>query len=316
MTADTYPLVTIAIPTYNRADGFLKEAIRCALNQTYSNIEIIISDNCSVDNTTTVVKGFNDPKIRYFKHKENIGANNNFNFCVEQARGAYFLLLHDDDLIDNDFIDICMKAAEYNTDIGLIRTGTRIIDSEGHTKLEAPNMVNGVSTGDFFLGWFSGKTRLYLCSTLFNTQRLKEIGGFQSRKNLYQDVVAEVQLAAKYGRVDIQDVKASFRRHHYNMGSSTRVDEWCEDCLYLLDIMCNLAPEKSTLIRQKGMFYFCRQNYNRIYKYMPFKERLPAYLLVYKKFQHNYSPVHYFYLRNVNHFKNIVKRKIKKVVLK
>src|SRR4030042_2488708 len=133
MTANTYPLVTIAIPTYNRADGFLKEAIRSALNQTYSNIEIIVSDNCSVDNTTTVVKSFNDPRIRYFKHKENIGANNNFNFCVEQARGAYFLLLHDDDLIDDDFIDVCMKAAEYNTDIGLIRTGTRVIDSAGNT---------------------------------------------------------------------------------------------------------------------------------------------------------------------------------------
>ena len=47
----TYPLITIAIPTYNRADNYLKQAIQCAINQTYSNVEIVISDNCSMDNT-------------------------------------------------------------------------------------------------------------------------------------------------------------------------------------------------------------------------------------------------------------------------
>ena len=79
------PLVTIGIPTYNRADGYLKEAIESVINQTYSNLEIIISDNCSSDDTGLVVKSFKDQRIHYYRHDENIGANNNFNFCLKKS---------------------------------------------------------------------------------------------------------------------------------------------------------------------------------------------------------------------------------------
>ena len=58
----TYPLVTIGIPTYNRADHYLREALTSALSQTYANLEIIVSDNCSTDSTQTLVKGLPDPR--------------------------------------------------------------------------------------------------------------------------------------------------------------------------------------------------------------------------------------------------------------
>lgn len=96
MHSKAQPLSTIAIPTYNRANSYLREAIRIAMNQTYPNIESIISDNCSMDNTETVVKNFKDHRIRYFRQGKNIGGNNNFNFCPSQAKGKYFLLLMDD----------------------------------------------------------------------------------------------------------------------------------------------------------------------------------------------------------------------------
>ena len=58
MTTDSFPLVSIGIPTYNRADGYLRECIESAINQTYPNIEIVISDNCSSDDTEALVTGF------------------------------------------------------------------------------------------------------------------------------------------------------------------------------------------------------------------------------------------------------------------
>ena len=75
-------LVTIGIPTYNRAAGFLHDALSSAVQQTHKNIEIIVSDNASTDDTESLVLGFNDPRIRYIKHAKNIGANNNFNTHV------------------------------------------------------------------------------------------------------------------------------------------------------------------------------------------------------------------------------------------
>ena len=88
--------VTIAIPTYNRADRFLRSAIECALNQTWDDLEIIVSDNCSTDNTTEVVQSYADARLNYVRQSKNIGANGNFNYCIENAKGTYFLLFHDD----------------------------------------------------------------------------------------------------------------------------------------------------------------------------------------------------------------------------
>ena len=112
MENDTKPLVTIGIPTYNRASAFLKRALTSAVNQTYQNIEIVVSDNASTDHTEDVVKGFADPRISYFKQKENIGAINNFNFCLAQAQGDYLLLLLDDDLVDDDFVETYIQAID------------------------------------------------------------------------------------------------------------------------------------------------------------------------------------------------------------
>ena len=151
MTAKAQPIVTIAIPTFNRAGSYLRQTLESALNQTYQNIEIIVLDNRSTDNTETVMKSYADAQVRYFRHLEQMEANNNFNFCLSQARGNYFLLLHDDDLIDGDFVEACMREANYATNIGIIRTGIRVIDSQGKVLRESPNSVAGLSTEDFFV---------------------------------------------------------------------------------------------------------------------------------------------------------------------
>ena len=306
-----YPLVTIAIPTYNRANGYLRNAIECALKQTYRNIEVIISDNCSSDNTEEIVKSYADPRIRYFRQSANIGANNNFNFCVEQAHGAYFLLFHDDDSIDADFIEICMKSAGYRTDIGLIRTGSREIDGEGNIKSECRNQTGHMSIEDLFFNWFSGKTPLYLCNSLFNTAGLREIGGFRSKTNLYQDVVAEFRLAAKYGRLDVPDVKASFRRHLSNIGSAAKVIDWCEDSLYLLDVMCDLASEKKNLIRRQGLVYFCKKNYRLTSAITSPRRRYVTYARVYRKFGFRYSPIRFIISRRGSRLRGFLRRRWK-----
>jgi len=310
MTNYTNFLVSIGIPTYNRANGYLKHALRSAVNQTYKNVEIIVSDNCSPDNTESVVKEFADPRIRYYRQKENIGPLNNRNFCLEQARGEYFVMLLDDDLIDDDFISTCMDALKYHSEPGVILTGARQIDSEENVLSASHNTVGGYSTADFILGWFERKVPLYLCSTVFNTKRLKELGGLHSKTNMYDDVVAYVQLAAKYGRVDIFDIKASFRRHDSNIGGVANYSAWCEDSLYLLDIMRNVVPEHAAVIRERGMSYFCFRNYGRVAGIKSPVERFHAYLTVYRTFDYSYSPVKFMYVKNISRVRNFVKRKI------
>lgn len=313
MKANPGPLVTIGIPTYNRANGYLRVALESALAQTYPDIDIVVADNCSTDATKTVVASYASPKIRYFRHDPGMKPNDNFNFCLEQARGDYFLLLHDDDVVDNDFVTACMEAAGNRTDVGIIRTGTRIIDSQGKVISEGLNDAAGLSTADFFLGWFEGKTGYYICSTLFNTKRLKEIGGFASRHNLFQDDVAGVTLAARFGRVDVRDVKASFRVHSAELTKASKVRDWCEDSIDLLDLMCRLTEEKQDEIRRRGTRFFATINYGRANHIRSLRKRIEAYYLVFKLFGYRYPPPFRLVLSGTALYRGLrrVKRKIK-----
>jgi glycosyltransferase involved in cell wall biosynthesis len=281
------PLVTIAIPTYNRANSYLPQALRSACGQTYSNLDIVVADNCSSDDTEAIVRDFADSRVRYFRHPVNIGAHANFKFCLEQGRGDYFLLLQDDNLIDEDFIDVCMRAAHYRRDIGLIRTGMRWIDTNGKVFGEGWNLVGDLPLDEFFLGWFKGRTPMHLCSTLFCTKRLKGLGGFSSKHNLFDDVIAEIRIAARYERVDVPDVKASFRHHSNTLTASARISNWCDESKILLDLMCSLVPEsKVGLMRDEGIRFFVGHNY-RIAK----KIRSPvmAYATILKQFNYPFS---------------------------
>ena len=298
-----HPLVTIGIPTYNRADGYLKGAIQCALDQTYSNIEILISDNCSTDNTESLVKNFTDDRIKYIKHEKNIGAANNFNYCVLNAKGDYFLLLHDDDLIDNDFIETCINFSKGNNDVGIIRTGMRRIDSEGKVIGEVENLVGGLPLEQFFLGWFNGKTPMHLCCTLFNTKKLIEIGGYKSKNNFFQDVLAEVILAAEFGRVDIQDIKASFRTHTEQNAYAVPIRGWCEDSVELLEKICELSPKDKELIRKVGKAFFANHCYKHASAIKYPLKKFSAYLLIFRTF--NYQ---------IGYFEKRIKKKIKQYI--
>ncbi len=104
------PLISIGIPTYNRPD-MLKKALACLCRQTYSNLEIIVSDNCSPDeNVKKVVLELqnSDDRIKYFRQQENIHFQNFF-FVLAQATGQYFMWAADDDEWNENFIEVCLN---------------------------------------------------------------------------------------------------------------------------------------------------------------------------------------------------------------
>ena len=107
------PLVSIIIQTYNRAH-IIYRAIDSAINQTYTNLEIIISDNHSEDNTEEICKRYaeKDNRIKYFRQKENIGMIRNANFALQKISGDYFIWLNDDDWLDKDVIEKCVNILE------------------------------------------------------------------------------------------------------------------------------------------------------------------------------------------------------------
>lgn len=91
------PLVSVIIPTYNRA-GIIRRTIESVMGQTYQNLDIIIVDDASQDNTEEVVKAIQDERIRYIRNVKNQGASITRNNGVEAARGEYVAFLDSDDV--------------------------------------------------------------------------------------------------------------------------------------------------------------------------------------------------------------------------
>ena len=242
------PLVTIAIPTFNRARSYLPRALRAACVQTYANLDILVADNASTDDTAAVVASMGDARVRYHRHPENMGSARNTNFCIESSRGEYTLLLNDDDLIDEDFIEVCMDAIADGQRPGLIRTGMRLIDESGRVVHIHVNQVGGLDFAAFVVAWTQGLTVPYLCNTLFRTRNLQEIG-LHSRHYMWDDVIAELKIAAVHGRVDIADVHASSCEHGGELTRAASVREWCEDAVELTEVACSLAPDDAPQLR-------------------------------------------------------------------
>lgn len=104
----TAPLVSVGIPTYNNPQG-LSQALKCITEQTYKNIEIIVSDNASNNiNVAKILSEFStkDLRIKYFRQKNNIGPVENFKYVLKKAQGEYFMWAADDDLLDKKFIEM------------------------------------------------------------------------------------------------------------------------------------------------------------------------------------------------------------------
>ena len=290
MNSTSNMMVTIGIPTYNRAGGYLRNVIERSLGQTYQNLEVIVADNYSTDETPELVRSFEDSRLRYFRHDTNIGAINNFNFCLDQARGKYFLLFHDDDMIDVDFVETCISSLGPDQTTGAILTGVRTIDENDKVLSEQENRVSGLPPAEFIRGWFNNEVALYLCNTLYNTDNLREIGGFKSKKDLFLDLVVTFMLVTKFGRVDVPEIKASFRRHSSNRGSTIPIQDWVEESLYLLEVMCELLPEDCRSLTDEGKLYFCKKMYWYNSKKSKLIPRLVDYLRIYKSFDYVYSP--------------------------
>lgn len=113
------PLVSVGIPTYNQPEG-LRQTLKCITGQTYKNLEIIVSDDCSSGpETESVVHEFmaKDNRIQYYRQETNINAAFNCQFVLEKATGEYFMWAEDDDIISQDLIESCLYEFSLNNSL-------------------------------------------------------------------------------------------------------------------------------------------------------------------------------------------------------
>lgn len=115
------PLVSIGIPAFNRA-AMLRRSLDSVLSQDYFNIQIIVSDNASTDETESVCEEYKlmDQRILYFRQATNIGAVGNFMEVLKQAKGEYYMWLGDDDWVDSTYVSRCVSVLMSDQGVSLV----------------------------------------------------------------------------------------------------------------------------------------------------------------------------------------------------
>jgi len=113
------PLVTVAMVTYNSAK-YVEIAIQSILASSYSNFELIISDDCSTDSTWELIQTYKDERIVALRNENNIGEYPNRNKCIDLAKGKYFLFIDGDDILYPHGLENYVFYAEQAPESGMI----------------------------------------------------------------------------------------------------------------------------------------------------------------------------------------------------
>ncbi|WP_159882553.1 glycosyltransferase family 2 protein [Paenibacillus puerhi] len=135
--------VTVVMPTYNRA-RYLRLAIESVLAQTYGDFELLVLDDGSTDRTQKLVERYEDPRIRYFRHRVRLGMASNWNFGVEHSRGRYIAFLHDDDEWEPGFLNAMVQALDCEPEASVAFTDHWLMDKDGNVLVEESHVNSRV----------------------------------------------------------------------------------------------------------------------------------------------------------------------------
>ena len=127
------PLVSVGLPCYNRPES-LKRAIECILNQTYTNLEIIISNDASPNPAIKPMLdeyAAKDKRIRLFHQPVDLNCYGNYDFVLSQATGEYFMYAQDDDLWEPEFIEALLSDLLIHPEHAFAVSKSQYIDDKG-----------------------------------------------------------------------------------------------------------------------------------------------------------------------------------------
>ncbi|WP_107667556.1 glycosyltransferase family 2 protein [Cyanothece sp. BG0011] len=194
--------VSVCIPTYNRSH-YLTYAVNTVLNQTYSDFELIICDDASPDNTSEVVAGFQDSRIRYIRHEKNIGRSRNMRSGFEASKGDYFIKFDDDDALTPEFLEKTVNILDKNPQVDFVCTNHWVIDKNSN-RVESATKENTIRWGkdqlkEGIIQDLDWQTFYYqslqVGSTLFRYSCLKEVDYMDPKADGCEDFDLLVRLA-------------------------------------------------------------------------------------------------------------------------
>ena len=204
-----YPLVTIYIPNYNYGK-YVKDAIESVLNQTYSNIELVIIDDGSTDNSREVINEYRShPKIKII-YQNNSGLNASNNIAMNVANGKYIMRLDADDFLVNSAVGIMSAILESEPDVGLVFPDYYYVDTSGKIIGEEyrQNFEREVTLFDL---------PAHGACTMIRLEYLRNLGGYNETLECQDGYDLWIKFITNYKVTNVNKPLFYYRRHDNNL---------------------------------------------------------------------------------------------------
>ena len=220
-------LVSVCVPVYN-GELFLKETLQSIVEQTYSNIEILVGDNASEDNTPGIIKNFaqQDNRIKHLRIEKNISFAANCNRLVNQASGEFIAVYHADDVYGKLIVEKQLCYLKCKKHLAGVFTLANIINSKGKLLKEKISILDllkfksemEVDKVIYVDGIFNGINPFMCPTAMIRKDVYQEVGGYNESLKYIEDVDLWWRILEKYNLGVIREKLINYRVHK-NQGS-------------------------------------------------------------------------------------------------
>lgn len=243
---------SILIPAYKAK--YLKECIDSILAQTYDKFELIIVNDASPEDLTSIINQYNDNRIRYYVNEKNCGAIDvvdNWNKCLSYANGDYVICMGDDDKLLPNCLEGYNKLMDQFPNLGLYHAWTEIINEKSNVvAMQQPRpLFEGVYS--LACGRIIDQRLQYIGDFAFETKRLRDAGGFYKIPLAWgSDCISAYIAARETGVANSQEPLFQYRRSAINITTGGNVDikiQSIKDNMKWLNEFISIEPDKKNI---------------------------------------------------------------------
>jgi len=272
------PKISVLIPLYN-AENFIAQSIESVLNQTFTDFELIIVDNCSTDRSVTIARHYeSDKRVKIFQNDENIGAVRNWNQCMLYANGEYLKFLFADDYFKENALEEFIKPFESDPSISLV-IGPREYLLDNGSLIRDPATFTGFKKGIEVINEMVLATLGHIGEPSFIMIRKKNLnmGLFNTHMLWLGDIDYCIRICETGNVFGIKEYCVVFRRHQQQvtadvMRSGTFFKEERNYNYYNFftrpSALKDMYPEYYKSIRKNIRFHLYRTSYRQQREYL------------------------------------------------
>jgi glycosyltransferase involved in cell wall biosynthesis len=201
------PKISILIPAYNCAK-FIRQCLSSILNQTYSNFEILISDDGSTDNTRAIIDGIDDKRIRRFHNNKNLGKNFICNSLFQNVKGDYVSVHDADDFSHPKRFEMLLQFMELNTDYVMCGSSYYSVDEDGINVIERNKMETSATIIKHNI---RNESQFHGPTLLFKRDIVPLVGGLYRYFTFGEDIDFTMRVVEKYKTCNLPQLLYFYR---------------------------------------------------------------------------------------------------------